>query len=316
MNNFNEENITNSISRYVEWVSCDQCKSQEYTTIYPSTFVKEHFQFDKSESFKYASPDQARGNIVKCKNCGLIYMNPRDIDIEKVYENVTHDDYYLSSTLDRISTCERDKEKMEKVIGLGKGRRLLDVGCSYGLFMDVCKDVGWDVYGCELSKIQYDYTKKKHKKIHNTEVSKSGFIDNFFDVVTLFDVIEHLTSPTKFLKEVHKVIKPGGYFIACTPNISSWQAKFFGKKWLNYARMHIYYFTPKSLTKMLETNGFKVVRVQKHKRVIQVGTALSWMKKNPTVYKIMKFFLGNRIISKIKLLSSMSGNMVVYAKKQ
>lgn len=302
-------------NQYLNWVFCDMCGEQNYDVLLSSSFTMKSFVSDKSESFKYAAPDTSKGNIVRCQRCRLVYQNPRDNDITRIYERVGEDKFYLASQSDRVATSERDAEKMEMAIGKANGRKLLDVGCSYGFFMDVVARRGWDVYGTELSEYQRNIALKNQKNICGKELKDCGYSENSFDVLTMFDVIEHLESPTAFMKDAYRVIKPGGYFVACTPNINSWPAKFFGKYWLNYARMHLYYFDPKSITVLLEKSGFKVMKIEKHKRVIQPINAIGWMQKHVWIYKILKILIGKTFLGRLKLTSGLSGNMVVYAQK-
>lgn len=300
---------------YLEWPKCDLCGSDDYRVIYEATFNDASFVGNKSESFKYAAADQSKGNIVKCKKCGLVYQAPRDNDVARIYQGVDEDGFYVASKADRLATCERDLSKMEGVVGPSNGRKLIDVGCSYGLFLDVAKARGWSVFGAELSDYQRGEAMKNHPNICGREIKDCGYAENSFDVMTMFDVVEHLARPSAFLKDAHRIIKPGGYFVACTPNIGSIQSKLSGKYWLNFARMHFYYFTPQTLGAMLERAGFKIVKVERHKRIIRPINAIAWMKKHPSVYKIMEAVFARTPLGNLKWASGLSGNMVIYAQK-
>ncbi|HEX9722171.1 MAG TPA: class I SAM-dependent methyltransferase [Candidatus Paceibacterota bacterium] len=303
------------IDQLVDWVNCDLCGGKNYRIIYPGAFTRADFVKDPSSSFRYASSEHARGNIVECADCHLVYMNPRDRDIPTIYENVGEDEYYLSAQEDRIATFERDYQKLESVIGSAKGRKMIDVGCSYGLFLGVCQRHGWEVYGCEPSKVQWAKAREYYAHVYNKELRNCGFSDNLFDLVTMHEVIEHPSSPKALIRDARAVIKPGGYLVLCTPDRSSWQAKIFGKRWIAYARMHLYYFTPHTLRRMLEEEGFRVVKIEKHKRIIRFGVAIEWMRKNPFLYRVFLAIFGNFLTRNIKITSAMSGNMMVYAQK-
>lgn len=303
------------LEKFIEWVRCDLCGEKQYRVLYPGTFRREDFLGNPSLSFQYASTDHARGNIVQCVGCGLVYMNPRDRDVARIYEYVGEDDYYLSSTQDRIATFERDYQRLEAVVGPGDGRKMIDVGCSYGLLLGVCQSHGWEVYGCELSRVQWSKATELYERVYNKELRDCGFSENFFDLVTMHEVIEHVASPKAFLGDVRAVLKPGGYLVLTTPDRSSLAARIFGKRWLAYTRMHLYYFTPTTLGRMLEEQGFQVVRAERHKRIIRYGIAIAWVKKYPLLYRVFSFVLGNPLVRNIKTTSSMSGNIVIYAKK-
>jgi 2-polyprenyl-3-methyl-5-hydroxy-6-metoxy-1,4-benzoquinol methylase len=303
------------IDEFVDWVDCDLCGGKNYKVIYPSTFRSTDFTKDPSPSFRYASSDRARGNIVECRDCCLVYMNPRDRDIAKIYENVGEDEYYLSSEEDRVATFERDYRKLEFVVGPAKGRKMIDVGCSYGLFLGVCQRHGWEAYGCEPSQVQWMKASEHYARVYNKELRDCKFPDDFFDLVTMHELIEHPSSPKALIQDARAVIKPGGYLVLCTPDRSSWPAKIFGKRWMSYARMHLYYFTPRTLRRMLEEEGFRVVKIERHKRIIRFGVAIEWMRKNPFLYRVFSAVFGNFLTRNIKTTSAMSGNMMVYAQK-
>lgn len=302
-------------SHFLEWPVCDMCGGNDYTVLRSSSFSEASFPRERAESFKYASPDASMGAIVACRRCGLAYQCPRDADVARLYAQVGEDEFYLSSKADRIATCERDADRMERVVGPARGKRLLDVGCSYGLFLDIMKSRGAQVFGVELSRHQRGVALKNHPTICPKELRNCGYPDNYFDLLTLWDVLEHLSSPRAFLTDAYRVIRRGGFVVSCTPNIKSMPAKLFGKYWLNFARMHLYYFSPKTLTTLLEQSGFTVVKIEKHKRVIRPAHAISWMKKHPRVYVALRALCTTTPLGTRRLLSGLSGNMVVYAQK-
>lgn len=299
---------------FLEWVPCDLCGRNVFTIRYPGRYSDNDFGADRVRSFMYASDDKARGNIVRCNNCGLVYLNPRDKDVAALYQFVPHDEYYLSSRADRLATAENDFKQLEQVCGTG-GRRLLDVGCSYGFFLDVVKSRGWDGYGCELSREQFEFARERHRNVHNQELARCPFEKNSFDVITLYDVIEHLASPTAFVAQAREFLKPGGFLVLETPDVSSVPARIMGRFWLNFVRMHLYYFSPNTISQMLVKNGFEIVRIARHRRVIQLGVAIKWLKKYPWLYVPARLLLGGQLLRNVKLYTRLSGNMVVYAKK-
>ena len=303
-------------SKFLDLVKCNLCGSDSYKIIYKSTYAKKDFLKKPISSFSYASNDKARGNIVQCKKCGLVYMNPRDKDINSLYKEV-EDPYYFSSRNDRIETFEQDIKELESVMKSQRGlsKKVMDIGCNYGFFLDVAEKHGWDAYGCELSKKQFEFASKNHKNVYNRELAKCNFKPDYFDVVTLYDVIEHVPNPLSLLKDCNRSLKKWGVVVVCTPNISSFAAKAMGKYWLQYARMHIYYFTPKTLEKMLEKAGFRVLRVTKHPRVLRLGNAIKWTSKYPFVYKLLNAVIRGDRLKNIKFRWYIGDSMTVYAEK-
>ena len=306
----------NSFSRFLEEVDCNLCGSGNYRIIYRSTYSTRDFSKKRIKSFAYASSDNARGNIVECRKCGLVYMTPRDKDINSLYGEVD-DQYYFSSRDDRIETFERDLMELEEVMGLDSrdGKRIMDIGCSYGFFLDVAESHGWNAYGCELSKKQFEYASKNHKNVFNCELGRCMVKQNFFDAMTLYDVIEHVPYPSKLLKDCNHFLKKNGVIAVCTPNVSSLVARIMGKYWLQHVRMHIYYFTPKTLDKILRKNGFRVIAVKKHPRVLRLGNAIKWMGKYPFIYRILSKFSENKMLRNIRFSWYIGDSITLYAEK-
>ncbi len=303
-------------SKFVEHVKCNLCGSDDYKIIYKSTFKSKDFSKKKIDSFAYASNDSARGNIVKCRKCGLVYMTPRDKDISSLYKDVD-DQYYFSSRDDRIETFERDLRELEEVKEVGKraSKRIMDIGCSYGFFLDIAEKYGWRAYGCELSKNQFEFASKNRKNVFNCELKECPVRNNYFDVITLYDVIEHVQNPSSTLKDCNDSLKKGGILVVCTPNVASLVARAMGRHWLQYARMHIYYFTPKTLDNMLRNNGFRIVAVKKHPRILRLGNAIKWTSKYPFVYSLLSKLSDNKVLKDIKLSWYIGDSMTVYAEK-
>src|SRR3990167_5774810 len=170
MMNTKQKSALMGYSDFLEWVVCDLCGQNNYKLIYSSRFTAKDFSADRFKSFRYASTDRSRGSIVQCRNCHLVYQNPRDRDVASLYQAVD-DDYYFSSKEDRIATFERDLGELKEVMGRTEGvKKLLDIGCSYGFFMDVAAERGWEVYGCEISKPQFQVAQQRHPNTYNQEL--------------------------------------------------------------------------------------------------------------------------------------------------
>lgn len=310
------EEVSAKFGHFLECPLCDVCGADEYAVLRELSFSDASFSRARSESFKYASPDRSMGAIVQCRRCGLVYQNPRDRNVARIYEEVGEDEFYVSSKADRIATCERDADRMERIVGTVRGKRLLDVGCSYGLFLDCVKARGAETFGVELSRHQRTVALKNHPHICSEELKDCGYPENHFDLLTLWDVIEHLSSPRAFLADAHHVVRRGGFLVICTPNRESVPAKLFGKYWINFARMHFYYFSPRTLSFVLERAGFRVVAIEKHRRVIRPENAIAWMKKYPVAYAMLHALSRSTPLGAMKWASGLSGNMVVYAQKK
>ena len=137
--------------------------------------------------------------------------------------------------------------------------RVLDVGCAFGYFLKLCADYRLETYGLDIS----EYAIEKAKLyLHDVNEGLQIFQDEFFDFVTMFDIIEHVKSPCDLLMEVHRVLKRGAKIVITTPNVNAIAKLLKGKQWVGFSDpTHLYLFTSDSLKFLVEKNGF-IVKVR------------------------------------------------------
>jgi SAM-dependent methyltransferase len=135
--------------------------------------------------------------------------------------------------------------------------RILDVGCGLGHLLSGV-DPRWDRHGIEISAYAAERACEYGSIYHGT-LDSAEYPDRFFDVVTLYHVIEHMEDPERELREIRRILKPGGWIIVGTPNFDSACARRFGDKFrLLHDATHISLFSAESLRRLLEDNGFSV----------------------------------------------------------
>jgi SAM-dependent methyltransferase len=157
---------------------------------------------------------------------------------------------------------ERDKKVEDLACELGfvnklPPGRLLDVGCGLGHLLSGV-DKRWERHGIEISEYAAERA-AEHGVIFHGDLENANYPDRFFDVVTLYHVIEHMEDPERELREIKRILKPGGWLIAGTPNFDSACARRFGDNFrLLHDVTHISLFSAESLRRLLEDNGFSV----------------------------------------------------------
>jgi SAM-dependent methyltransferase len=158
--------------------------------------------------------------------------------------------------------CLVDKYSRSK---LGNISRILDVGCAYGYFLKFWEGKGVELYGTDISQ----YAISQAQEIVDAELlvgdiqHKMPFDDDFFDIITMFDVIQMTESPRRALQEVLRLLKPDGLFFVTAPNVNSLFRLLRGDKWRGFRdRNHLYLFTPTSFTFLLRRSGFKILQVK------------------------------------------------------
>jgi SAM-dependent methyltransferase len=140
--------------------------------------------------------------------------------------------------------------------------QLLDVGCATGDFLDVMRQYpGWEVCGVELSDYASRYAREQlGLDVRTGTLESAQFPEAVFDVVTLWDVIEHLPDPLGTLRQIHRLLRPGGLLVFNTPNLESLDARLFKAYWIGYELpRHLHVFSRRTLLTLIEIACFRLV---------------------------------------------------------
>lgn len=151
------------------------------------------------------------------------------------------------------------------VTPVGPEDRLLEVGCSYGNYLAVTRELT----GCEVHGLDFDEgsianaVDKEHIKYRTGELSEAGYPDGHFTLVTMFHLLEHVPDPVGTLRAAHRVLAPGGHISVEVPNLHGFWRYVFGRYWLPwFIPQHLSHFSPQTLRRALELAGFEVVHQQ------------------------------------------------------
>jgi SAM-dependent methyltransferase len=208
-------------------------------------------------------------NIVVCRSCDLAFVSPQPDEsyLSAIYQEsyfsrgepgTGYQDYgALSELLTRIAV-----KNMATISELRPTRgRLLDVGCATGEFLGVANSEGWAAYGVELSPDGRRACVEKGLSVVGDRLVDLP-TEPAYDVVTYWDVLEHVTNPVAELRAAHARLAPGGLFATTMPNFGSLRSRLQrGRWWAFYSsREHLFFFSRRSLTAALDKAGFQVVR--------------------------------------------------------
>jgi 2-polyprenyl-3-methyl-5-hydroxy-6-metoxy-1,4-benzoquinol methylase len=255
----------------MENVNCNLCGRDEWRVRYPSTLHSSQ-ELDV-DVFRCTSPGYgSHTQIVECNHCGLVYANPRwtMAEIEAAYEAV-EDETYVDERAGREITFRKHLAALEKWTGPGNGRALLDVGAYIGVFVEAAAGSGWDAWGIEPSNWAVDQAQKQGLPVYQGTQDAPILDEKLFDVVTMWDVIEHVSNPVGELKKSFDLLKPGGWLAVHTMNIDSMTARLMGSRWPWLMDMHLTYFSQKTLAAMLRTAGFEVIWSGTQGRYLSLG---------------------------------------------
>jgi len=148
---------------------------------------------------------------------------------------------------------------------------LLDVGCHIGVFLEIAQERGWEAWGVEPSRWAARQARSKGLRVIEGTLDDVHLTEEFFDVITMWDVIEHLTDPLRDLRKSYRLLRKGGLICIHTMNIESLFARLMGSRWPWLMEMHLYYFSPRTLGEMLRKAGFTVIKMINQGRFLRLG---------------------------------------------
>lgn len=213
--------------------------------------------------------------VVECRRCGLLYVNPRptEVEMEKFYpgtyswKETLEADSFVTKWVRRLEKGYRYhllRDEVSKVIK-HTGRRsgkVLDVGCGTGDRLDVFRARGFTTYGVETSDSANYARQHLHLNVSKGDLFSPSFPDRFFDIVVLYNVLEHTHRPKRVCDEIHRILKDDGFMVVQVPNKDSLQYKILKERWAAFdVPRDLYYFEPKRLRSLLDQVGFAVTRV-------------------------------------------------------
>lgn len=216
--------------------------------------------------------------VIRCPECSLVYVTPRHNDdaLHKLYG----EDYWNSDTPKTrgyasyaaeeplyLKTFRRRLGLVNKHVKAGP-LRVLDVGCAAGFFLRVMQDEGHDVRGVEVSAdiaahaIDHLGSDRVHVGfLEDLAPDREGFEEHSFDLITLWDVVEHVPDPQALLRQLHRLLRPTGALILETQNVDSKFAGLLGRRWQHFKHEeHLYHFNPTTIRRLLADSGYQVVR--------------------------------------------------------
>lgn len=256
----------------LEHIRCFLCSADDYDVIYPAQYERKSGNL--VETFRASGDELLVDQLVRCRRCGFQYVNPRlrgDLVFQSYSEG--EDPAYVSQIEARERTFTASLDEIERA--LGRKGRLLDIGTAAGAFVAAASKRGWDAEGCEPNQWLAQWGAAHYGiRIRQGSVFDHPYEAGSFDVVTLWDVIEHTLDPRQMLEHCRTLLKPGGLLVVNYPDIGSWIARAMGRRWLFLTSVHLYYFDRVSIRKMLESTGFAVTTIRPHVQRLELDYIL------------------------------------------
>lgn len=243
-------------------------------------------------------------HLVRCNACHFVFSKK----IPGAAELAAHYDAYPRGTNISSITVKRYRELLEKFAQVKKTGNILDIGCGDGHFLEVAKEQGWNVFGTEYTGEAIQVCSSKGITMRKGKLNAGDFDGIQFDIITSFEVIEHINNPQEEIAHITKLLRTGGWFYFTTPNFNSLSRYLLGNNWnvIDYPE-HLSYYTKKTVRNLLvqhnlqpvflRTSGFDIDRFRKgistnEKKDSRNSTETMREKaEKKTGYKLLKYAL-------------------------
>jgi len=232
-----------------------------------------------------AKPDRLKKpvDILRCAVCGLIFgwPFPTEEELRQLYsadyfhcDTPLHGGYedYQGDEEEIKKTFQRRWKSLMRYVPAQRPLRVLDVGCATGIFLTVARDAGAVPFGVERSAYAAEIAQSKGIPVFQGQLEAASFETGSFDVITLWDVIEHVVDPLALLQSCAQRLHDGGILVLSTPDASSMLARLLGSYWLGFRSVgeHLYFFGHPTMRAYLDKAGFETLAMH------GIGKYMKW----------------------------------------
>ena len=249
--------------RYLEPVSCDLCGCAKQRVLFRTRDTTTYWRAKCAEVDGLDA--EMEFPVVECEQCSHVFVSPR------LRPEIVADIYARFWKSFEPTEMPRDEFAIYLCRQLaelrGQPGKLLDFGSGWGSYLYAAKQIGWDAIGIEVDTAKIDFARRYGVTAMKGDLLDRQFEESSFDAVIAQQVFEHLYDPVAYLKEVRRILKPGGVLFISVPNYGGIAARVSGQRWEMVSPVgHVRYFTRRTLAHMLEEHGFTVVRKRYVKR--------------------------------------------------
>jgi len=220
-------------------------------------------------------------SVVRCKNCSFCFV-PRFYR-----EKISYKEYKDESVAAQVRSGNNWIKEQRHLLRFDLIKKykpkgsLFDIGSGWGHFLATGKKIGYDVYGVELANQPYLYSRDEL----NLPVDRIDFLQmeesKKFDVLTMWDVLEHIDLPDKFIEKCSRLQDSGGYLFIQVPQIDSFISKRFKESWKMISLDHVNYFSKETIRRLLSQYGYEVTAIKSsiEIKLFIMYTLYGWLRK-------------------------------------
>jgi 2-polyprenyl-3-methyl-5-hydroxy-6-metoxy-1,4-benzoquinol methylase len=302
-------NSPNKDESFIEILECSICGESQN--------IEERFSlhYFNDEVLKLNAIDNIPDiKLLRCRICDHYYasymINP---SVLNNYYSKISSVIYQTCSIQSVDSHEKERIKQAQEIEkyCPNGGKILDVGCGNGFLLSHLKSGNWDTFGVEPSITVSEIAKNNGVKILAQYIDQISASLHSFDVILLFDVMEHLAQPRQMIQNVYRLLKSGGIIIILTGNINSLNSKLTSSMWSYFNTYeHISFFSLSSIKYLLATSQFKNIRINK------VSCEIGLVKNSFSLFKnLVRFILFKLRIRKLPISPLAFDHMLVFAQK-
>ncbi|HIJ85298.1 MAG: hypothetical protein HW380_3737 [Magnetococcales bacterium] len=230
-------------------------------------FPKKAAEDNRPMNFQCTSMDHgSKPLVVQCLVCGLSFSpeGVYDSTLDTLYEEVV-DARYIRDQAARQRTFALAFDRIEPLLSMTPGT-MLEIGAYCGFFGREAKLRGWDYVGVEPSHWSVAYARESLKLDVRCGTLKQNYdeLSGPYDVIVLWDVLEHIRDPMDLLVDVRRLLKDSGVLVLSTLDMDTWFPRLMGSRWPWIIDMHLFYFTHDTLEMMLNAAGFRLEKIEKY----------------------------------------------------
>jgi SAM-dependent methyltransferase len=278
----------------------------------------------KSENVEHYL-DKDVWELLRCRNCNLVFVGniPSDENLRVMYDRYFFSDGQKAPSegleLESNPTYRNALKRVHALEKTGfKEGKLLDVGCGTGIFLKGASS--FDSMGLDVSEYGVAFAVDNlGVRAKQGSVFDCGSENGPFDVVTMWDVIEHVSDPDSYMEKVSEIVRPGGLLALSTGNIDSMMFRFQKTNWhLLIPPLHLFYFNPKNISILLRNHGFEVINIGHMGQYTNVGYMINKLMRTHSKGSLagwLKVLSKVPFLSKINIYINLFDVMTIFAKR-